>query len=154
MARRGWGKGPAILADMTETLNNIRAAPVTGRARNLALVVAAALCLGLSALLRGQAAQVMALAAGVTLVLLTAGLFLRDRFAVMRESRKARRIAEIVGEDASPCFLTDAAGQIADADEAVVRRSVGRKDRGRRCGVGIGAIVVNDELQLFDESQL
>ena len=107
---------------MTDSLKELRPAPVLGRGRSLVLVFAAACCFVLALTLQARAAQVMALAGGLTLLLLTLGFALRDRLGRMREDRRARSLAELVGEDAAPCFMTDALGQITWTNASALAR--------------------------------
>jgi two-component system cell cycle sensor histidine kinase/response regulator CckA len=107
---------------MTESLKELRPAAVSWRGRSLALVFAAACCFVLALAVDGRLPRLMALAAGVTLAFLVLGFVLRDQLARRKEGRRARGLAELVGEDAAPCFMTDVAGEITWANAAALTR--------------------------------
>ena len=88
----------------------------------MALVFAAACCFVLALMMKSHVAQLMALAGGLTLAVLVLGLALRDRLARWREARRARSLAELVGEDAAPCFMTDTLGQITWTNASALTR--------------------------------
>jgi hypothetical protein len=94
------------LADTTDSLKVLQPAPVSGRGRSLVLVFAAICCFVLALMVEGRVPQLMALAAGVTLAVLILGFVLRDWLGRRREHRRGRTLAELVGEDAAPCFMT------------------------------------------------
>jgi two-component system cell cycle sensor histidine kinase/response regulator CckA len=109
------------LADTTQSLKDVRRDPVTGRGRSLVLVLAAAALGGLALVMQGWG-QLSALVAGLTLALLTLGFALRDWMVRAGQDRRARMLSDLVGEDAAPCFMSDAEGQILWANPAARAR--------------------------------
>ena len=65
--------------------------------------------------------QLSAMLAGATLICVVIGLRLVAMLARRRDRRQEAALARLVGQDASPCFLTDDLGQICGRKITVVR---------------------------------
>jgi len=90
------------------------------------LVVIAAGCLAVGLLAPMREMQLAAAVAGVTFLCLVAaipGLAMLDRRAA---ARRLQDLGSLVGQDAAPCFLTDAMGQIAYQNAQAEQRFGGR----------------------------
>ncbi len=99
---------------------------LTAMARRLAprvwVLLAAALAAGASAWLAQEGGILRATGAVVALTLSVLALALRLLAALRGGGRQAARLAALLGEDASPCFTTDASGALLWRNEAATVR--------------------------------
>ena len=77
------------------------------------LVAVAVGCLAVGLLAPLREMQLAAAVAGVTFVCLVVAIRVAMVLDRHREARQLRDLGSLVGQDAAPCFMTDAAGQIA-----------------------------------------
>ncbi len=114
-------RGPA-LTDTTQPVKFAAADDGSGGGRNLALMTIAGLSAMLAFVLHDPVAQLAATAAAVTLGATALGFALRERWRRLGLDRRVRVLAELLGEDAAPCFMTDASGQILWANGSAASR--------------------------------
>ena len=79
-------------------------------------------CLVIAAVAPGRLMQLAAMLAGVTLICVVIGLRLMGRLARRRDLVQEATLGKMVGQDASPCFLTDDLGQIRYQNDAAQTR--------------------------------
>jgi two-component system cell cycle sensor histidine kinase/response regulator CckA len=107
--------------------------------RAAVLLAGAVLCLAAAVLSAEPAAQLTALAAGMTFVALI--LFTRGASLALawRDRRRSDLLLDLVGADAAPCVATDAAGRVVYAN-AAARTRFG-EDRGGAAADGLMALL-------------
>ena len=86
------------------------------------LVAVAMGCLIVAAAASGRTLQLSAVLAGATLVCVVIGLRLVAMLGKRRDRRQEAALGRLVGQDASPCFLTDELGQIRYHNDAAQSR--------------------------------
>ena len=97
------------------------------RSRVWIVLALAVVCLVIAALSPQVAVRLPAALAALTLVCLTIVLRLMSMVQAWRRRKQEAQLALLVGQDASPCFLTDELGQISFQND-VARARYGERD--------------------------
>ena len=87
-----------------------------------ALLAAAISCAVLYAVSGPSPMKLAAAIAALTFVFLIFGLHIRQIVAARTERRRATHLVALVGQDATPCYMTDAHGQILYQNDSAVGR--------------------------------